>query len=324
MRFVIFGAGAIGGVIGGRLFEGGHDVTLVARGAHGRALRERGLELVSPEEAKVLPVPAVEQVADAELRSGDVVVLAMKTQDTAAAVVQLVDTGAPSDVRIVCAQNGVENERLVLRHFADVYAMAVMCPATHLDAGRVVVHAAPVSGLLDLGRYPSGVDQGAEDIAAALGSAAFESVPRADIVRWKYRKLLINLVNAPSALCGPVPELRPLVERLQAEGEACLAAAGIDVATVEEDRARRGDRLKIRPIEGMTRLGGSSWQSLARGLGSIETDYLNGEVVLLGRLHGVPTPANELLQRLAREAAVAHRPPGHLTVDEILARLPPT
>ena len=55
----------------------------------------------------------------------------------------------------------------------------------------------------------------------------------------------------------------------------------------------------MKPIEGVRREGGSSWQSLARGPGSIEADYLNGEIVLLGRLHGVPTPANELFQRLA-------------------------
>ena len=49
MRFVIFGAGAIGGVIGGRLFEHGHDVVLVARGEHARVLQRDGLRLESPD-----------------------------------------------------------------------------------------------------------------------------------------------------------------------------------------------------------------------------------------------------------------------------------
>jgi 2-dehydropantoate 2-reductase len=65
------------------------------------------------------------------------------------------------------------------------------------------------------------------------------------------------------------------------------------------------------------RPGGSSWQSLARGSGSIETDFLNGEVVLLGRLHGVPTPRNAALQRLAGRLAREHRPPGSLSPDEL-------
>ena len=73
---------------------------------------------------------------------------------------------------------------------------------------------------------------------------------------------------------------------------------------------RRGDLLSLARVGGARRGGGSSWQSLARGLGSIETDYLNGEIVLLGRLHGVPTPANALVQRLADQAARQKARPG--------------
>ena len=51
--------------------------------------------------------------------------------------------------------------------------------------------------------------------------------------------------------------------------------------------------------------GSSTWQSLTRTTGDIECDFLNGEIALLGRMHGVPTPANSLVQRLAREGAVA-------------------
>lgn len=64
----------------------------------------------------------------------------------------------------------------------------------------------------------------------------------------------------------------------------------------------------------------SSWQSLARQSRSIETDYLNGEIVLLGRLHGVPTPVNDLLQRTARVAAREGISPGSMTVEALLAR----
>ena len=68
-------------------------------------------------------------------------------------------------------------------------------------------------------------------------------------------------------------------------------------------------------------MGGSTWQSLARGTGDVETDYLTGEVVLLGRLYGVDTPLNAVLQRLARRLSVERRPPGVLTEEEILAEL---
>ena len=57
MRYVILGAGAIGCAIGGRLFEHGHDVVLVARGAHQAALAGEGLELRGyPDRIVKLPV----------------------------------------------------------------------------------------------------------------------------------------------------------------------------------------------------------------------------------------------------------------------------
>jgi 2-dehydropantoate 2-reductase len=54
-----------------------------------------------------------------------------------------------------------------------------------------------------------------------------------------------------------------------------------------------------------------------RGTGSIEAEFLNGEIVLLGALHGMATPVNALLQRLAVEAAAAGSPPGGWSVEEL-------
>ncbi len=67
--------------------------------------------------------------------------------------------------------------------------------------------------------------------------------------------------------------------------------------------------------------GGSSWQSLARRAGSIEADYLNGEIALLGRLHGVATPVNAALQEVANELARAGDPPESLSFAELLERI---
>jgi 2-dehydropantoate 2-reductase len=317
----MYGAGAIGGAIGGRLFQAGHDVTLVARGDHLRALKDDGLTLASPEGSVALRVPAVGHPAAAALRDGDVVILAMKSQDSAAALSDL-SAHAPPGIRVVCAQNGVENERVALRLFPHVYGMAVMLPATHLEPGVVVAHLAPTTGLLDLGRYPGGVDTPAEEIAAALSGATFGSQPRPDIMRWKYRKLILNLGNAVEAVCGPeAARSTPLARMARAEGEACLRAAGIDAVSVDDDRARRGDVFQLRQVPGHERQGGSSWQSLARRLGSVETDYLTGEIVLLGRLHRVPTPVNDLLQLLANQMAVEGRAPGGMAADDVLSRL---
>jgi 2-dehydropantoate 2-reductase len=320
MRFVVYGAGAVGGTIGGRLFQAGHDVTLIARGDHLRALQRDGLTLRSPDGTVTLPVPAVGTPGEAELAEGDVVLLGMKTQQTTDAVASLAGV-APTGTAVVCAQNGVENERIALRSFPDVYAMVVMLPAAHLEPGAVEAYSAPTTGLLDLGRYPAGADATAEAIAGALTGATFSSVARPDIMRWKYRKLVLNLGNAVEATTGQSGWSTPLARRLAAEGEAVLRAASIDTASRDEDMQRRGDLMQMLPIDGRDRVGGSTWQSLARGLGSIESDYLNGEIALLGRLHGVPTPANDLMQRLANRLAADRRPPASISIEDIEAQL---
>ena len=81
-------------------------------------------------------------------------------------------------------------------------------------------------------------------------------------------------------------------------------------STAEEDAAAAATCSGGAAGGRQSRPGASSWQSLARGTGSIEADYLNGEIVLLGRLHGVATPVNAALQRLAnhgRARAVGRR-----------------
>jgi 2-dehydropantoate 2-reductase len=318
MRFVVVGAGAIGGSVGARLFQSGYDVTLVARGDHGRALRT-GLVLEAPDETVTLPIPVVEDPAqvswEADADGDPVVLLAVKGQGTDQALAQLVV--APPSTPVVCLQNGVENERRVLRHFPDTYGVCVMCPASQLRPGVVQLHSAPVSGLLDIGRFPSGLDDRGRAIAEALASTPFQSVARPDIMRWKYRKLLMNLANAVEALSGPSGRFSALAKEAQQEGTAALAAAGIEVASAEEDRERRADNLQMAPTSSGEWQGGSSWQSLARGAGSIEAEFLNGEIALLGRLYGVPTPVNALLERLALRAAAERQPPGTWTIEAL-------
>ena len=248
-----------------------------------------------------------------------VVIGAVKGQDTRGVLDALGE--APVELPVVCLQNGVDNERQALRRFRRAYAVPVMCPASHLEPGVVEASSAPVAGIFDVGRYPMGVDDVAESVSAAFSSSGSSSIARADVMRFKWSKLLMNLGNALEAACGTIQPGSELYRAARAEGRAAIAAAGIDCATKEEDRERRGDLISIQPVAGATRGGGSSWQSLARGTGSIEVDNLNGEIVLLGRLHGVPTPVNELLQRTAHELARAGAPPGSLTEEELSARL---
>jgi 2-dehydropantoate 2-reductase len=299
VSFVIYGAGSVGGVVGARLFQYGHDVQLIARGPHLEAIRSRGLRLEDPAGEQTLPIPAVDHPAMVDWRGDEVCLVAVKSQHSARVLAELASV-APPDLPVVCLQNGVRNEYEALRRFAHVYGVPVACPTVHLVPGVVQAFSSPVPGILDVGRFPVGVDDTATAIAAAFAAASFDARPIADLARWKWRKLVTNLGNAVEAVCGPPARRGPIGERAMAEGEACLAVASIDAATAAEDAARRADLLQLHPVAGRSRSGGSSWQSLARRAGSIETDYLNGEIVLLGRLHNQPTPVNALLQRLTR------------------------
>jgi 2-dehydropantoate 2-reductase len=321
MRFVVYGAGAIGGVVGGRLFQHGHPVVLIARGDHYQALRDGGLRIQDPTGEQTLPIPVVDHPSRVEWEDGDVTLVAVKSQHTETVLTELA-TVAPPELPVVCLQNGVRNESEALRRFANVYAVPVACPTTHLEPGVVQANSSPVTGILDIGRFPDGVDDVAVEVAAAFAGSTFDSRAVPDVFRWKWRKLITNLGNAVEVVCGPAARGGSIGQRAAAEGEACLAAAGIQPATTEEDRTRRGHLLQLLRIGDQKRPGGSSWQSLARGAPDIESDYLNGEIVLLGRLHGVPTPVNELLQRLANRLAAAGAEPGSMAPDEFEDLLP--
>ena len=317
MRYVIYGAGAVGGSIGARLFEAGHETVLIARGPHLEAIQRDGLLVRTPEGDSTTRIPAVGHPSEIEWLPDDVVLLTVKSQHTAAALGDLAAVSV--DVPVVCAQNGVANERMALRRFSQVYAMMVILPATHIAPGEVLMYATPVGGLLDIGCYPSGRDQLAEQVARDLTEAGLSSRVDPNVMRVKYGKLLENLANVVQALCGLNAAAGELVRAVRAEGTAVLNAAGIDFATESEmDQRRAESMIALQPIEGQGR-GGSTWQSLARRAGSIETDYLNGEIALLAALHGVPTPYNRLLQRLSEQAAREKRAPGSYTVDELIA-----
>ena len=131
MRYIIVGAGAVGGAIGGRLAEAGHEVVLVARGAQYEALREDGLRLTTPEGTRTHRLPVVDGPEALDLAPDDVLVLAVKTQDSVAALdawsARPVAGGGTAGERLplICAQNGVESERLALRRFRRVYGCCV-------------------------------------------------------------------------------------------------------------------------------------------------------------------------------------------------------
>ena len=113
MRFVVYGAGAIGGVIGVRLLQAGHDVVLIARGEHLRRMQRDGLRFQSPTEDLTLPVEAVGRPSAVDFDGDEIVLMTMKSQHTHDALLDL-RQAAGDQVPVVCAQNGVSNEAAAL------------------------------------------------------------------------------------------------------------------------------------------------------------------------------------------------------------------
>jgi 2-dehydropantoate 2-reductase len=248
--------------------------------------------------------------------SDDVVILTMKTQHTLGALEDLREA-AGDQVPVVCCQNGVANERMALRCFQNVYAMLVHLPAQMTRPGLIQTHMATKSGVLDLCRFPEATDERCSEIARRLASANFSSRPNLEVMRFKYEKLLMNLRNGLGAICGNGSEQDAVYQQMRREGEASYTAAGIDWASEDEVKELRKDTIVRGKIEGVEEVGNSTFQSLLRQTGDAESDFLNGEICLLGRLHGVPTPANRVVQRLSNELARRRGRPQSIPIQEI-------
>ena len=320
MRVIIYGAGGIGGVIGAQLFKADQEVVLIARGPHLEKVQKDGLHYETPNGTDILPLTAVGHPSEIDFRDDDVVLLTMKAQHTLDALDTL-RAFAGENVPVICGQNGVANERMALRRFRHVYGMLIYLPSTFLEPGTIQTTSAKTIGVLDTGVFPNGVDDRVETLMAMLQEANFSARPTADIMRWKYGKLMINLGNALNALAPRNDEANPVRELLRAECRAVYAAAGIAYTEEDEITARRGDLMKAGKINGVGRQGDSSWQGLMRGNRDIEADYLNGEIIMLGRLHGVPTPANEVVLRLANRMAREGIAPQSMSAVDLLHQI---
>ncbi len=286
-RVIIVGAGAVGGAVAGLLDAAKVPVLLVARGAHLAAIRDNGLRLRRPSGEVLLRSPVTDRP---EWRSGDVALLCVKSQDTAAAL-----AGIPETTPVVCAQNGVENEALAARTHATVLGMMVGVHAVHLVPGQVDLHDDRCPGVLDLGTICGDPSIG-PDLARMLERAGFASLDLPDIAAWKRAKLVSNL---PGILPISVRHFdRDLAKAVTAEGEEVMRSAGLPYTPLDQF----WERMAIvghAPINGVERPGSSLWQSKTRGSGS-EVEFLNGFVERLGSDIGVPTPVNSRLLRLAR------------------------
>ena len=325
MRYIVYGAGAIGCTLGAHLFRQGHHVVLVGRGEHINKINQDGLKFVTGDEILTLNIPAYKIASELlPFTDEDVILLCVKSQHTLQCLGQLKEAGASKQLPIVCCQNSIWNEMMCSRTFHRVYGMTTVIPGVYLQPGEVLNPRTGNYGFIDLGCFPSGIDELAPQIVTDLSQAGFTANTHLDVMMSKGAKCLGNLANVIRALIADEHEGEQLIQKLREEAMTVWQACGIEWEDQQQFRERikanPGER-KIPPEYRDNQFFGSSWQSLQRQAGSIETELLNGEVVFLGKMVGIETPYNQLVTDLATEMVKNGEPPGRYTEAEIIGMI---
>lgn len=299
-RVAVMGAGAVGCYYGGLLALAGHEVVLIGRPALVQAVTARGLLLERGGQVQAVPLAAR---ADAAAVAGaELVLVCVKSGDTAAAARQMAPHLAPG-AAVVSMQNGVGNEDRLSAVLGRPVVPAVVYVATGMAAPGHVRHFG--RGELIFGQAP-----GAEAAAAVLRGAGVtvEVSAEARVAQWT--KFAINCAfNAMSAISGlPYGAITALPASWQVmrdtldEVQAVAAAEGVALPATLWSMLEG-------VAAGMPGQISSTAQDLQRGKPS-EIDFLNGEVVRRAALHGLQTPVNHALWVLVKlaEARAATAP----------------
>ena len=316
MKICIYGAGAIGGYLGVQLARAGADISLVARGPHLAAMRDKGLKLLVGDEAHVVRPRCTGNPA--ELGPQDFVIICLKAHSIPAVIGQMQPLLGPQ-TRIVTAVNGIpywyfykhggayEGSTLESidpggrqwRELGPERAIGcIVYPATEIEAPGVVRH---VYG----NQFPLGEPSGetTDDITrlAALFTAAGLKAPILDRIRDEiWLKLWGNVcLNPISALTHATldvicsdPDTRALSKAIMLESQAIAESFGVKFRVDVERR-----------IEGARKVGAhktSMLQDLERGR-AMEIDPLVTVVQEMGRLTDIPTPALDAVAALVSQ-----------------------
>lgn len=316
MRILVMGAGAMGSVAGGFMAKAGHEVTLVGRDPHmahvaGDGLHIRGIW----GEHRVENLRTATAAGELSVGGYDLVLIAVKSYDTAAAMAQVKPLLA--EHTLVCSyQNGLGNAEVIAETagWARTVEARVIYGAWIPEPGtvEVTVIAHPTA----LGVYSGGAPADrAREIAAAMDAAGLPTVYSEDIAAVLWSKVAYNCaLNALSALLdvpyGVLPETvhtREIMREIVEELYAVAAAMGVALAP---PTAPEYMRLLYEQLIPPTAAHYASTREDFRQGRKTEIDAINGAIVRYGEAHGVPTPANRFVTRLvhAREHAFPARP----------------
>jgi 2-dehydropantoate 2-reductase len=328
MRFVVYGAGAVGGVLGGHLARDKHDVLLICREEHARAIREQdGLRMKSATGEYVAPLRA-SHVARADHFDRDTCILFVpKSNDTSACVEELAGC-APADTPLVCFQNGIDNEKVIAEKFVDIYGGVCWMTCSFLHAGQVSFRKA---GRVVVGKYPKGAHPYAKKLGNVLQSAGFQSAVSNTIACDKWLKLVANLRSAFNALVderdhdgaefnllaiGVLEEARRVLKAARVRAKSC---DGKDPSLDE----MIGDLKKppVPRVASSVRVHNSTWQNLYLKRGTYENTFFHGPIVELARARGIAVPHNDVALELVARCVREKIGPGQFRAAEIVEKV---
>lgn len=325
-KIVVIGAGAIGSLVGGLLLRAREDVTLIGRKAHVDAINKSGLIIDGALGEMRVNVKAKERLDF----KPDLVLLTVKTQDVEAVAHEI--KPYVSGVPVVTMQNGVRSDDLVAGVLGkeNIISSVVLFGSTFLEPGRVVhTH----KGRLLVG-LPFNHDwEKLESIATVLNKAIPVQITK-DIHCAHWTKLIVNLNNAIPAITGlsvqeigSHPKLRKLSYFVLKEGLDITKFASIKLCNLQgvpivilKKIFNMSSFIATMVIGNMMKtIGtapvlGSTLQSIKRGKNT-EIDYLNGEIVALGKKLGIPTPYNTTVVNMVHQVEATGK---FLTLDELL------
>ena len=328
MRIIIYGAGAVGSVIGGYLHNTGHETILICSKANAEAIAKNGLQLSGIKGDFTINLPAVDDIEAVEFKEDDIIFLTMKTFDTQEAI-EKIDKNAHG-LKAVCFQNAIRNEEIAAKKFKSVYGGIVFFGAKYLKPG-IITHVAENS--LGIGKYPTGVDPFVERLCEMLTNAGFTATPYPEIMAVKWSKLFRNLSNALFGITGmsllegiKFEAPRMMMADILEEAKQVTDAEGIEIVPLAGQQPvdkmisslrKPGDRdFEVSGEEKMM-LRPSTWQDLYLKRGRTEVEYLNGEIVRMGKANGIKTPYNSLMVKIVSRMAEEGIEPGAYTVEQL-------
>ena len=292
MKVIVLGTGGIGAYYGGQLARAGHKVTLYARGENLAAIRERGLEIRTPEGSSTVEISATDHAN--ELGAADFAILGVKSYslDSIAPVVRQV---AESGTTILPFLNGVEtNDRLIE---LGVPAKAVIGGVTRISAARIkpgVVERRGTFQSVIIGELDGQLTDRVNRIAAAFREAGVDARASKQITVDLWEKFVF--ITAMAASCGlarmPVGPLRekPLGRRLlqRAVQEVVDVARARGIKLADDETAR-----VLGAIDGLPPGTKPSFLLDLEAGGPNELEVLSGAVSRYADAAGVQTPVHD-------------------------------